>query len=384
MKLIHWAVIFVIIILPFSLICRNNINNRFMALKDEVRINNAVDTATYDATDLLAEWATLVGGPNGKHLIVTEEVLDAVANQFFTTMAVNMNLPYSDIDSDVTKNAKAEVENYIPALILVGYDGFYIYSAELIGDEIKYVFKPKIPYAYEENNMIINFTLDNYVTIYNMNQHVPEDLRVYKGYLHDAGSYDATKYAGYTKEQLVQATDNLSIIIDKFNTYTFPDFLKSTDVTKDYKFDDKGNMIAEAGEFHQKRRETIVSLITQALNDEMNEHNRYATMLGVEYYFSIPEISKDQWINSIDDVSVLAFVQGIPIGIDEHYNNFALGGTRIVRAKNIYGGNDGKYHKETCSYIDYANVGDANIKEFLISREEGAEKGYTWCEICQP
>lgn len=61
MKLIHWAIIFIIIILPFSLICRNNINNRFMALKDEVRINNAVDTATQDAADLLAEWAIVVG-----------------------------------------------------------------------------------------------------------------------------------------------------------------------------------------------------------------------------------------------------------------------------------------------------------------------------------
>lgn len=61
MKLIHWAVIFVIVILPFSLICRNNINNRFLALKDEVRINNAIDTATQDAADLLAEWAIVVG-----------------------------------------------------------------------------------------------------------------------------------------------------------------------------------------------------------------------------------------------------------------------------------------------------------------------------------
>lgn len=61
MKLIHWAVIFTIIILPFSLICRNNINNRFTALKDEVRINNSVDTATQDAADLLLEWAVANG-----------------------------------------------------------------------------------------------------------------------------------------------------------------------------------------------------------------------------------------------------------------------------------------------------------------------------------
>lgn len=384
MKLIHWAVIFTIIIIPFSLICRNNINNRFMALKDEVRINNAVDTATYDATDFLAEWATVVGGSSGKNLNITEETLYAVANQFFTTMAVNMNLPYSDLDSAVTKNAKAEVENYIPAIILVGYDGFYIYSAELVGDEIKYVFKPKIPYTYEEGNMIINFTLDNYVTIYNKSPIVSENIRIYEGYLYDAGTYDPTEYDGYTREQLVNATTNLSLIIDKLDIYTFPSFLKDAEVTKDYEFDEKGNMIEEAGEFHKKRRETIVNLITQALNEEMNEHNRYATMLGIEYYFSIPEISKDQWINSVDDVSVLAFVQGIPIGIDEHYNNFALGGTRIVRAKDIYGGKDGNYHRETCTYIDYKNIGDVNIEEFLLSKEEGAKKGYTWCPICKP
>ena len=79
-------------------------------------------------------------GNSGKNLIITEETAEATVNQFFTTMAVNMNLPYSDIDSGVTKNAKVEIENYIPAIILVGYDGFYIYSAELIDDEIKYVF----------------------------------------------------------------------------------------------------------------------------------------------------------------------------------------------------------------------------------------------------
>ena len=99
-------------------------------------------------------------------------------------MAVNMNLPYSDLDSDVTKNAKAEIESYIPAMIIVGYDVFYIYSAELVGNEIKYILKPKIPYTYEEKNMIINFTLDNYVKIYNKNSGLlgGQITRIYEGY----------------------------------------------------------------------------------------------------------------------------------------------------------------------------------------------------------
>ena len=135
-------------------------------------------------------------------------------------MAVNMNLPYSDLDSDVTKNAKAEIESYIPAMIIVGYDGFYIYSAELVGNEIKYILKPKIPYTYEEKNMIINFTLDNYVKIYNKNSGLlgGQITRIYEGYLYDKDSdiflKDKTTYADYTKNNLIQSTTNLSLILE--------------------------------------------------------------------------------------------------------------------------------------------------------------------------
>ena len=316
-------------------------------------------------------------------------------------MAVNMNLPYSDLDSDVTKNAKAEIESYIPAMIIVGYDGFYIYSAELVGNEIKYILKPKIPYTYEEKNMIINFTLDNYVKIYNKNSGLlgGQITRIYEGYLYDKDSdiflKDKTTYADYTKNNLIQSTTNLSLILENLKgDYTFPDFLLDEKVSQDYKFDEKGNMLAykdtDTGEeyfasaFHEKRRETIVNLITQALTEEVNEHNHYSTMLGVQYDFSIPEISKEKWINTIDDITVLAFIQGMPIGINQHYNSYALGGTRIVRAKDIYGGKDGKYHRETCSYINYANKGDENIVEFLLSKEDAVQRDYYWCEICQP
>ena len=194
---------------------------------------------------------------------------------------------------------------------------------------------------------------------------------------------------------MIQSTTNLSLILENLKgDYTFPDFLLDEKVSQDYKFDEKGNMLAykdsDTGEeyfasaFHEKRRETIVNLITQALTEEVNEHNHYSTMLGVQYDFSIPEISKEKWINTIDDITVLAFIQGMPIGINQHYNSYALGGTRIVRAKDIYGGKDGKYHRETCSYINYANKGDENIVEFLLSKEDAVQRDYYWCEICQP
>ena len=84
------------------------------------------------------------------------------------------------------------------------------------------------------------------------------------------------------------------------------------------------------------RRNAIIKTITEVMREEFNEHNDYAKMVGVTYNFRIPSISNDQWNNTIDDVSVLAFMQGMPMGGDVYYNNYSLGGARIVQARNVF------------------------------------------------
>ena len=58
----------------------------------------------------------------------------------------------------------------------------------------------------------------------------------------------------------------------------------------------------------------------------------YCRKLGIK-------ITEDDWINSINDITVMAFVQGIPVGnlSGKFYNNYALGGSQIVNANYIYG-----------------------------------------------
>ena len=60
MKVLHWAIILVIILLPVSIVCRVNTNAKFSSLKDEVRINNAIDTATKDAIDQIITISGLI------------------------------------------------------------------------------------------------------------------------------------------------------------------------------------------------------------------------------------------------------------------------------------------------------------------------------------
>lgn len=162
MKIQHWAIIFIIIVVPLSIICRNTISKKNLNLRDETRYNNVIDNATYDAVSQILEISEELG--YGKNIPITKNVAMASINRFFNTLCVNFNLP------DNIENAKSYFGQYIPAIIIVGYDGLYVYSCEDTENGYEFILKPKIPYAYtyEKNGekFVFNFTLDNYVTIY--------------------------------------------------------------------------------------------------------------------------------------------------------------------------------------------------------------------------
>lgn len=181
---------------------------------------------------------------------------------------------------------------------------------------------------------------------------------------------------------------------------------------QDYEYDDNNEIITEASEFHKLRRETIINLITSVMREEFNEHNDYAKNLGVTYNFNIPDIDRDQWNNTIDDISVLAFMQGMPMGGNSYYNNYSLGGSRIVQANYLYGetvidsvGKEHKvYHKYYCPLIpkdsnqnprysdgstftngtlpDGSPRRTKGIEEIFINSDHAKQKGYYICSEC--
>lgn len=387
MKIIHWTIIFILIVVPFSLVCRNIINTRFLALKDEVRINNAIDTATHDAVDLLVEIAEINGG---KNIELNPDICEAAIEQFFNTMSVNYNMPYNE-------GSKEYLCAYIPAIIIVGYNGFYIYSAEETSDGVEHVLKPKIPYSYEdENGNVINFTLGNEMSIY-----VDYLDKIYSGEftfnLNDSTAYDAVDeiYEGFTLDDLQYVTTDLSYILYREKNaraeeiFAGDDFLLEGNPLEDYTYDANGVLIGEASPFHQKRREVITNLIVSALTEEVTQHNSYAQLLGVNYTFNVPDVSKSEWIHAIDDVSILSFIQGIPVGTNQYYNNYALGGSRITRGSYIYvtekEGNR-YYHKESCTEIlnDSGELDYSKIKDMYLNKKEAAYSGAHWCTTCKP
>lgn len=394
MKLSHFTIIFLIIILPFSIIARNNTKEYFLVVKDQVRLNNIIDTATQDALD------TLVDLNDEFQMLYIDQRFDVnqtmaleAIKSFFKTFAVNHNMPY------VEGSTETYFSMYVPAILVIGYDGFFIYSVdETNGGKYSYQLSPKIPYSYIDSSSgaIINFSLGNYIRMYT-------NGKLYEGtisgeYLEDSinryeenfvkaygGSRMDSAAQRYMLDNIQELTEDMSIIVatlcDNGLSSKVPSFLRVSRSsgapvpTVDY----QRGVSEVASAFHQKRREVIIDIIRNTLQEEINSHSTYAKTLGSNYDFALPDIAMDDWTNSINDISVMSFVQGFPVGTSSYYNNYALGGSRIVETEYIYGTKDKIYHLKDCS-----RAHSSDVDNVFLNRVQAAENGYWPCLICRP
>lgn len=190
MKIQNLAVIFIIIILPISLILTSYTQNQVKTLGLQVSYDNKLNNATYDA--LKAFQLNTFSSDTSDLSNSKIKDIEASANTFFTSIASNFNM--EGYNKDVLKD-------YVPALVYTMYDGYYIYSPytnTLSENETKddstykngekiYGLKPYIYYSRRYKNasdydVVITYTLDNCITI----QGVVEGKAVYKsGYLLD-------------------------------------------------------------------------------------------------------------------------------------------------------------------------------------------------------
>lgn len=319
MKITNWAILFVCIILPFYLV----MDLRTAHLKTVQTLNHqytvALRTAVQDAGVVLnanelqefeAEYES------EKYFKVNKEL---AVETFFRTMYLNF-----EVDGDRIR--EGALAAYIPAIIVMDYDSYHIYAVSEYRDAegqivYKHLWRPKKPYAYSDaSGNIINFTLDGYVRAYEAAS--GEWLR---GFQHEL----------------------------QHKTYI--------------------SLLDDAQGFEAMRRSTIIKRIQEDLAYFINDHNEHAIRNGIHYTFKLPSIPQEEWVNTINDIGILAFVQGIPVG-DQFYNNYAFGGGRLVKKTVIYGGIDEAtgfkyYYQEGCGY-------SYRIEETFDSRKDAAEAGY--------
>lgn len=329
MKLTDLAIIFILFTIPFLLINKIKIDDLNYVSYKNTELNRILDTAVEDGASLLYE--------EGK--LNKNKGLDA----FYRSLFINMDILEN-------KQMKEYVLNYIPVIVVVDCDGFYILSTKKFKNnnnkkEFKKIWSPKIYYSYSDNNYIYKFYLDN-------------RLRVYK-------KKNGMNYSG-SYEDIVKKTEiENSILEDKIKYETI------------------------------KKRE-IIRKLEKNINFEINNHNNYIRNLDIDYEFYLPKISDEEWINTINDTGLLVFFQGVPVGsCGNRYNNFALGGSKVIKSKSYYvveNNITGKreYHSKNCEILkniikDIENNPDDtnyNLDEFK-NRYNAALTGAFSCKKCK-
>ncbi len=175
MKLQHLAVIFVLIIIPISMVLSEYVNTQISTIKLQTEYTTSLNTATSDALK-----AFQINSINNKYSSLSDSKIrdiEAAVNTFYNSLGTSMN-------EYVT--SKEDLSTYVPAMLFTLYDGYYINSSYdnvyasdsesnsvLIEDNHKYQ-KGLRPYIYYScqyrlsngKNVIVNFTLDNAITVY--------------------------------------------------------------------------------------------------------------------------------------------------------------------------------------------------------------------------
>lgn len=175
MKLQYLAVIFVIIILPISMVMSSYIQNQIDTITLQTLYKTKLDNSTYDALK-----AFQINSVNNKYSSISNSKIrdiEASINTFYNSMKTSM------------VSSKEDVQTFIPAILFTLYDGYYIYSSydnivqvEKAEDETiekittessrnyQYGLRPYIYYSCKYNlngkTIIVNYTLDNEITVY--------------------------------------------------------------------------------------------------------------------------------------------------------------------------------------------------------------------------
>ena len=200
MRIQDLAIIFIIIILPISIVLSVYTQNQIQTVSIQTEYDTRLTAATSDAIKAF-------------QINTINSSTSDLSNSKIRDIEASVETFKDSIKSVFGLNGytEDEMDSYIPALVYTMYDGFYIYSnynnqnytgLNQDGENV-YGLKPYISYSARYTtasiDVIITYTLDNYITIQGM---INDRYYNESGYLIDGIEYDGTtvKYNGITIE----------------------------------------------------------------------------------------------------------------------------------------------------------------------------------------
>lgn len=185
MKLQGLAILFIILILPLSIIIGEYASFQIETFRLERLYDSRLITATHDAIKTY-------------QINTFNDELSDIVNNKLETIEASATTFYNSLRSGFAMQGYTaeELQQYVPALVYTMYDGYYIYSPytdvakigvedfddtdetnnvdvlqfDKDGEGMTYGFKPYVYYSCRyyidsDNDFVINYTLDNYITI---------------------------------------------------------------------------------------------------------------------------------------------------------------------------------------------------------------------------
>ena len=486
MKLQHLAIIFVIIIIPISVVLSAYIQNQIDLIEIQTAYDNILINSTYDAVK-----AFQLNTTNNKYSTISDSKIRDIEAAVSTF--------YNSLNTSMTKYGMSptDLEVYTPALLFTLYDGYYIYSSynnvyslddekkasiNLDGKNFENGLKPYVYYSAKyklknENVIVVNYTLDNEITVYGdfgdgyetksgylidtgkvknidetnktliydndiiiqkeqLQEHLItiensatgetkegdyiyifyQNKKVYldpKDPIYSDGSYKIFWYDNYTKTYIQDAqTKKYAQECQMYSTSAY-DYYKEAyefsmwvqDKLKDVKqnnmlkiekpdefitqnnaegefylsentgdenifeFSDTNDPMLSDSTFNNHRLAVIRKSIETNLNAVISSYQNTAL-----YEYEMPIMSSQDWYKILNNVSVVSYMQGMPMAGYRYYNNYAVitnnVNKEVVTNENIYivtektGGTDNnrEYHLPGCKeLIDGVNNGTLSI-----------------------
>ncbi len=391
MKLQTLTVIFIIIMLPITMVVSQYIKTEISTITLQSEYDTKLNNATYDAIKAFQ----LNESNSTTENIATEKIRDvnASVNSFYNSMAASMG---------VSGYTEENLKGYIPCLVYTLYDGYYIYTSYDNNGTKDYGLKPYVYYTEHITkngvDVTVSYTLDSYIMVagtvgtegyvkksgylylqdsnnitngseqlkdnidYNetIQNQIPykylkgENNRINKYYRLNNKWYDYSttgKLQEVTNPKITQQLGN-SIEDESAQNYVtesrrFTEWVNNNlgSIENYLKISEENNPDNYSSAFNEHRRQVIKNSITTNLQATL------ANYKGNIDEFQMPELDETEWDKIINNVSLISFMQGLPLK-NKYYRGYSVvtntQSREFVNPNEIYIINRNKYHKITC------------------------------------
>lgn len=412
MKITDFALIFVGITLPIIITVYVNVSFTIKAEEQEMYYKKIINAALDDASNQMKEVENSdkeidygCSGTSDNKISVNAQVgVDTFLNSLYNNFGIKGN--------DTAENY---LQYFIPAIAIIDYNGVQVSSIEEFTENgqnvIKHVLKPKKYYSYTyylcatpgdvskltytedyetavknglHSTHIVEFTMDDYIT--------------HRGYVYkNTGDIDEI---GVSSFYISDNKNNSKLVAN-------------VDSNASLSQREKNVLSKIISNLQNKRKSVIINSIQDEMEYATNNNNSYASQAGIRYNFVFPTLEEGEMESQIQNVGIMALVQGISIG-NRYLNVRAYSTSKLTEITRYYlsiPNTDGiyktkynlnLYHKDkNCpEYRAFAsNKENVNITpSFLFTKQQAASvkavlkkdntyiqlEGFYPCPVCNP